>query len=104
MVIVRVKRGDSRKSYWQTYELRGVVGRLTVLELLIYIRERIDPTLGISYSCRMGLCGACAMKINGKPRLACQTPLSEVLDGDELTVEPLDKGVVVKDLIVSTNQ
>lgn len=101
MVIVKIKRRDHRGSYWQIYEAPRLGKGFTVLDLLIYIKERIDPSLGVPYSCRMGLCGACSMKINGRPRLACQTPIDEALVNGEMTIEPIDERRVIKDLIVS---
>ena len=48
-----------------------------VLDALIYIKENIDRSLSFRRSCREGICGSCAMNINGKNRLACLTPIEE---------------------------
>lgn len=71
---------------------------LTVLEALHYVKEKIDATLSYRYSCRMGICGSCAMVINGVPRLACETQVSQ-LNADTITVEPLRNFTVVRDLV-----
>lgn len=65
-----------------------------VLHALHAIRDEHDPTLAYRYCCGSGQCGSCAVKVDGKPALACMT---EARDG--MTVEPLDLPVV-KDLTV----
>jgi succinate dehydrogenase / fumarate reductase iron-sulfur subunit len=70
---------------------------MTVLDGLLYIKERIDHTLAIRYSCRMGICGSCGMKVNGLPRLACFTQVSEL--GRTIKVEPLPNHTLVRDLV-----
>ena len=87
-----------KKPYYKEYELSLTPG-MTVLDALLHIRDHIDPTLAFRKSCRMGVCGSCAMFINGKPRLACYTQI-EHLGTDRVTVEPLPNYPVVKDLVV----
>ncbi|MEM4472013.1 MAG: succinate dehydrogenase iron-sulfur subunit [Archaeoglobaceae archaeon] len=89
-----IRRFDER-SYWQTFEVPVKKG-MTVLDGLFYIRENLDATLAFRASCRMGICGSCAVKINGKPRLACETQLSKF---KKVKVEPLDNFKVLKDLV-----
>lgn len=57
----------------------------------------IVPRIQWSCSCLQGMCGACAMVINGRPALACETFLRDL--GNEITLEPLSKFPVVCDLI-----
>ncbi len=57
----------------------------SVLGALLYIYEEIDSTLLFNYGCRYRLCGKCAIKISGKPKLACETPLE-----GGMILEPLD--------------
>ncbi|MGE5576917.1 MAG: 2Fe-2S iron-sulfur cluster-binding protein [Syntrophothermus sp.] len=47
----------------------------TVLTALLYIYENLDSTLAFRHGCRAGRCGLCAVEVNGKPRLACKTPV-----------------------------
>jgi len=86
-----------RSSGTMEYALKNVDEFTTVLEALIWIRENVDPSLAFRYSCRMGLCGSCAMEINRKPGLACQTRINEI--GDTLTLSPLGRYKVIKDLV-----
>ncbi len=68
-----------------------------VLDALIKIKNEIDPTLTFRRSCREGVCGSCAMNIDGTNTLACTKYLSDV-DG-EVKVYPLPHMPVVKDLV-----
>ena len=52
-----------------------------VLDALTTINDQIDPTLSFRRSCREGVCGSCAMNIDGKNRLACLTPMDELKKG-----------------------
>ena len=67
----------------------------TVLEALQFVYEEIDSTLLFNYGCRYKVCGKCAIKIGGKPGLACDTPLE-----DNMVLEPLDNFPVIRDLSV----
>ncbi len=72
----------------------------TVLDALLSIKETIDAKVSFRYSCRMGICGSCAMVINGKPRLACETKISELKrEGKTLVVEPMMGRPLLKDLV-----
>jgi succinate dehydrogenase / fumarate reductase iron-sulfur subunit len=71
---------------------------LTVLEGLFYVQEHFDPSLSFRYCCRASICGSCAMYINGRYRLACQTNVRH-LHGDLITVEPMPHMPLVKDLV-----
>jgi succinate dehydrogenase / fumarate reductase iron-sulfur subunit len=73
----------------------------TVLDSLIEVREFHDGTLSLRCSCRSSICGSCAMRINGRARLACKTQVSSVADqGEEITVEPAGNMPAIKDLVV----
>lgn len=68
-----------------------------VLDAVIKIKNEVDPTLTFRRSCREGICGSCAMTINGRNTLACTKGMDE-LDGD-ITITPLPHLPVVKDLV-----
>ncbi len=68
-----------------------------VLDALIALKSTVDSTITFRRSCREGICGSCAMNINGVNRLACTTALSE-LTGD-VKIYPLPHMPVVKDLV-----
>ncbi|MGI0039874.1 MAG: succinate dehydrogenase/fumarate reductase iron-sulfur subunit [Nitrososphaera sp.] len=75
----------------------------TVLDALLHAKSYKDPSIGIRYSCRMASCGSCGMKINGIPRLACYTKVSE-LEGSTITVEPLANFPHMRDLVTDFSQ
>ena len=69
-----------------------------ILDGLIWIKNNIDPTLTFRRSCREGVCGSCAMNIDGQNTLACTRAMDEVADGP-IKVNPLPHQPVVKDLV-----
>ena len=73
-----------------------------ILDALLYVKERIDGSLGLRKSCGHGVCGSDAMIINGKERLACKTLVQDVAEseGAVVIVEPLRHLPVQKDLMV----
>ena len=73
----------------------------TVLDVVTEIQREQDSTLSYRFACRVGMCGSCAMVVNGRPRWTCRTRVSEVVKGNgELKLEPLKNFTVVKDLAV----
>lgn len=76
----------------------------TMLNVLMDLAADRDPTLAFRRACRSGICGGCAVSINGKPVLACETLVSDVVNGGEIVVEPLPHFRVVKDLVVDIDR
>ena len=73
----------------------------TVLDVVTEVQRHFDPTLSYRFACRVGMCGSCAMVVNGRPRWTCRTRVSEAVTGDgKLKLEPLRNFTVVKDLAV----
>ncbi|MFZ1077941.1 MAG: succinate dehydrogenase iron-sulfur subunit [Nitrosotalea sp.] len=75
----------------------------TVLDAILYVKQNLDHSVGVRYSCRQASCGSCGMRINGYPRLACYTKISE-LDSDTVIVEPMFNFPVIRDLAVDFKQ
>src|SRR5438477_6435312 len=96
--LLRIARSD-RAGKYQQYRV-NLEERMTVLDALFLVQREQDATLSFRCSCRVGMCGSCAMTVNWQPRLACQTRVA-TLESDTVTVEPLSTLPVVKDLIVS---
>ncbi len=69
-----------------------------VLDALLKIKNEIDPTLSLRRSCREGICGSCAMNINGLNTLACTKACDELGRGD-ISIYPLPHLPVLKDLV-----
>jgi fumarate reductase iron-sulfur subunit len=72
----------------------------TILDVVTEIQRSQDATLSYRFACRVGMCGSCAMVVNGRPRWTCRTRVSDAVAGDKLTLEPLRNFTVVKDLAV----
>lgn len=71
---------------------------LTVLDALVEIQRVADPTLAFRYACRVGMCGSCALVVNGRERWACRTLLASL--SDPVTVRPLYHFPLIRDLVV----
>src|SRR4029078_9954479 len=96
--VTRYRPEQEGESTTQRYEA-PLRKEWVVLEALNYINAKVDGTLSFRWSCRMGVCGSCGMKVNGTPKLTCATFLSDYLPGP-IRVEPLDYFPVVRDLVV----
>jgi succinate dehydrogenase / fumarate reductase iron-sulfur subunit len=89
---------DPRKGAFKDYEIE-VQQAWTVLDALNEIKWRHDGSLAYRRSCRHGICGSCAMTIDGKNTLSCELQVSEC-KGSVVTVEPLRSFPVLRDLVV----
>ena len=87
--------------HMQTYELEEADG-MTLFIALNEIREKQDASLQFDFVCRAGICGSCAMIIDGRPGLACRT-LTQNL-GSEITLAPLPVFELIGDLSVDTGK
>ncbi len=87
--------------YYKQYEMEVGKDEL-ILDLLNRIKWEHDGSFSYRRSCRHGICGACAIKVNGKATLACKQNAMELLDlfDNELVFEPSSKKRVVKDMII----
>ena len=72
---------------------------MTVLDALVLIQRGQDPTLAFRYACRVGMCGSCAMVVNGRERWACRTLLVS-LGTEAVSVRPLYHFPLIRDLVV----
>jgi succinate dehydrogenase iron-sulfur subunit len=98
-VVLRVSRFDPEQDaapHWEDHPIESAPG-MTVLDALWQVKEQA-PGLAWRSSCRMGICGSCGMLIDGRPRLACNTQLSE-MRSDVVSVAPLPNFDTVKDLV-----
>lgn len=91
------RKSPEEKPYFESFTYESSDEGATVATALMEISRRSD--LVWEHSCLQKKCGACAMIIDGKPVLACDTRLSEC-KGETVVVEPLRKFPVVKDLLV----
>jgi fumarate reductase iron-sulfur subunit len=87
--------------YMQTYEIEQSDG-MTLFMALMEIRETLDPSLQFDFVCRAGICGSCAMIVNGRPTLACRTLTKNV--GPDIMLAPLPFFELIGDLSVNTGK
>ena len=72
----------------------------TILDVVTYVQRKLDPTLSYRFACRVGMCGSCAMTVNGRPRWTCRTHVDRVAEDGGIRIEPLRNFPLVKDLAV----
>jgi fumarate reductase iron-sulfur subunit len=70
----------------------------TVLDVVTWVQRNVDATLSYRFACRVGMCGSCAMTVNGRPRWTCRTHVAKVAKNRRLAVGPLENLPVIKDL------
>jgi succinate dehydrogenase iron-sulfur subunit len=95
---VSVWRGDPSGGAFRAYQVPRLESQ-TVLDVVTYIQRRLDPTLAYRFACRVGMCGSCAMTVNGRARWTCRTHIAKVAANDRLEIAPLANLPVVKDLV-----
>lgn len=76
----------------------------TVLDVVTHIQRHLDPTLAYRFACRVGMCGSCAMTVNGRPRWTCRTHVDQVAKGGSLEIGPLRNLPVIRDLVADLRE
>jgi fumarate reductase iron-sulfur subunit len=76
----------------------------TVLDVVTYIQRALDPTLAYRFACRVGMCGSCAMTVNGVPRWTCRTHVDKVVRSDSLSIGPLRNLPIIRDLVTDMRE
>lgn len=101
--IYRWDPNEKAKPHLQTYSIDTNECGPMVLDALIKIKNEIDPSLTFRRSCREGICGSCAMNIEGHNGLACLTKVNKD-SKTETTITPLPHMYVIKDLVTDMTQ
>jgi len=70
----------------------------TVLDVVTYIQRHLDASLAYRFACRVGMCGSCAMTVNGRARWTCRTHVAKVAGDGRLEIAPLANLPVIRDL------
>ncbi|MCS7146286.1 MAG: succinate dehydrogenase iron-sulfur subunit [Nitrososphaerota archaeon] len=96
-LVYRYRPEDGKKGVYADYDVPVKKG-MTVLDGLIYIKENLDPTLSVRFSCRMAICGSCGMRVNGLEMLACHTQILG-LRRKHIIVEPMRNFPLLRDLV-----
>lgn len=92
-------QGQDLRPYFQEYKITEA-DSMTIYLALTQIRETMDAGLSFDFVCRAGICGSCAMMINGRPKLACRTLTKDL--PEEIMLLPLPTFKLIKDLSVNT--
>jgi succinate dehydrogenase / fumarate reductase iron-sulfur subunit len=103
--LFRIYRFDPTQDgspYYKDYKV-PIEEPCTLLDVLGYIKGNLDGSLSYRRSCRHGICGSCAMTVNGHNRLACETQIKD-LKGKRIEVEPLRSFPVIKDLVADMSE
>jgi fumarate reductase iron-sulfur subunit len=93
---VRVWRGAEEGAF-ATYRVPARANQ-TVLDVVTELQRHQAPDRAYRFACRVGVCGTCAMVVNGVPRWTCRTHVSRVVEAGALTVEPLRNLPRLRDL------
>ena len=93
---VSIWRGREDGRY-QTFDV-PVRANQTVLDVVTWVQRNADPALAYRFACRVGMCGSCAMTVNGRPRWTCRTHVSRVVEHGRLQIGPLENLPVIRDL------
>lgn len=101
--IYRYSPEEGGNPRWDTYWVDMDKAGTMILDVLIYIKNNIDPTLAFRRSCREGVCGSCAMNIAGRNTIACTKGFDD-LPGGVISISPLPHQAVVKDLVPDLTQ
>src|SRR5947209_15106790 len=87
-------RGGAEGRY-QAYQVRRRENQ-TVLDVVTWVQRNLEPSLAYRFACRVGMCGSCAMTVNGRPRWTCRTHVSRVADDGRLEIGPLENLPLIK--------
>jgi fumarate reductase iron-sulfur subunit len=99
---VRVWRGGADGRF-EAFEVPRQPSQ-TLLDVVTYIQRHLDPTLAYRFACRVGMCGSCAMMVNGTPRWTCRTHVDKVIQGDGMEIGPLRNLPVIRDLVADMRE
>ena len=99
---VRVWRGAAEGRF-EAFEVPRHESQ-TVLDVVTHIQRALDPTLAYRFACRVGMCGSCAMTVNGKPRWTCRTHVDQVVRNEGMEIAPLRNLPVIRDLVVDMRE
>ena len=93
---VSLWRGTEQGAY-QSYRVPRRENQ-SVLDIVTWVQRHLEPGLAYRFACRVGMCGSCAMTVNGQPRWACRTHVAKVAADGRLEIGPLRSLPVIRDL------
>jgi fumarate reductase iron-sulfur subunit len=99
---VRVWRGGADGRF-QSFEVPRLESQ-TVLDVVTHIQRAQEPSLAYRFACRVGMCGSCAMTVNGVARWTCRTHVDRVAPDGRLEIAPLRNLPVIRDLVTDMRE
>ena len=101
-LLVEIWRGRKSGSF-STYQVPRSENQ-TILDVVTYVQRELDHTLSYRFACRVGMCGTCAMTVNGVARWTCRTQTSALGNNPRIKIAPLRNFSVIKDLVVDMDE
>lgn len=100
--VFRFNSETDKAPHYEKYTL-SISQDAVILDAMNRIKWEFDGSFSYRRSCRHGICGSCAIKVNNKPVLSCKENIFHLVElfGEELTLEPQDKQKAIKDMVVS---
>ena len=102
-ITVSVWRSGLRGGDFEDFEVPQQASQ-TILDVVTWIQRHADASLSYRFACRVGMCGSCAMMVNGIPRWTCRTHVNKVMRDNRLRIEPLRNLPVIKDLVCDMSE
>ncbi|MDQ3020383.1 MAG: succinate dehydrogenase/fumarate reductase iron-sulfur subunit [Bacteroidota bacterium] len=98
----KIWRGDSKGGDFVEYKIKPDVG-MVILDVIHRIQAEQANDLAVRWNCKAGKCGSCSVEINGVPKLACMSKLSDYKEDETITIQPIKSFPVIKDLVTDVS-
>ncbi|MBM3264214.1 MAG: succinate dehydrogenase/fumarate reductase iron-sulfur subunit [candidate division Zixibacteria bacterium] len=98
----RIWRGNDQSGEFKEYTTQTEEG-MVVLDAVHQIQAESAPDLAVRWNCKAGKCGSCSAEVNGKPRLMCMTRMSDMPEGEAITIEPIKAFPTIRDLVTDVS-
>lgn len=98
----KVWRGDSKGGKFVEYSIKPDVG-MVILDVIHRIQAEHANDMAVRWNCKAGKCGSCSVEINGKPKLACMSKISDYGDDEMIIIQPMKTFPVIKDLVTDVS-
>ncbi len=98
----KIWRGDSNGGDFVEYKINTGEG-MVILDVLHRIQAEQANDMAVRWNCKAGKCGSCSMEINGMPKLACMSKLSDYKADEIITIQPMKTFPIVKDLVTDVS-
>ncbi len=98
----RLWRGNADAGGFGEYDIEVGEG-MVVLDAILRIQAEHANDLAVRWNCKAGKCGSCSVEIDGKPKLACMTRLSDYEPSETVTVQPMKTFPVIRDLVTDVS-